>query len=245
MAGGFVLDFSDRALQGFVADSVGLDILAEKYKVHSGSKAYRLRALWNQEDDQVTGKLLQDLLSAIPEYWARVEESTGDSIPAEERQAFEAAQQACERLLGGAQVEYLDSLTAVAYDENFKVLGKQLKGSIEGGEPQVALDRLHTFLIKYFRHLCERHGIATTRDEALHAVFGKYLKGLTAAGKIKSEMSSHILRYAITILSSFNYVRNNQSLAHDNEMLNREESLLIFRNITALMKFIEFIEQAN
>ncbi|MDO9631067.1 MAG: abortive infection family protein, partial [Humidesulfovibrio sp.] len=41
------------------------------------------------------------------------------------------------------------------------------------------------------------------------------------------------------LLESFNDVRNNQSLAHDNPILNYEESLLIFNQVAASIRFIK------
>jgi hypothetical protein len=243
MGNGYVLEFSNSSLRSFVADSIGLDITDEKYNEGSGSKANRLRALWSHEPDEVVGRLLSDLMNTIPEDWERRREITGNEIPEDEQQAFEASRQACGRLLRQMEVEQLDDLKAVEYDENFQLLGKQIKACIDNGEPAAGLDRLHTFLIKYLRHLCNKHGITTKKEEPLNAVFGKYLKVLTASGVLKSEMSRNILKFSYNILSSFNSVRNDQSLAHDNTVLNREESLLIFRNVSAFVKFIEHIEQ--
>ncbi|TVT36747.1 hypothetical protein FNT36_24860 [Hymenobacter setariae] len=245
MSGGYVLEFSNNSLQNFVADSIKLDILDEKYNQGSGSKANRLRALWSNESDELVGKLLNDLLDKIPEDWERRRDITGEEISEDIRQAYEDSKQACERLIGKTSVEHLDGLQAIDYDENFQLLSHQIKASIDSGEPAAGLDRLHTFLIKYFRHLCTKHGLTTTREEPLNAVFGKYVKALVASGILKSEMSHNILKYSINILSSFNAVRNDQSLAHDNTVLNRDESLLIFRNISALVKFIEHIEAEN
>lgn len=242
MGGGFVLEFGNQSLQTFVADSVGIDILDEKYNIGSGSKANRLRAVWNKEPDLIVGQLLKDLLDTIPEDWKRISENTGEAIPSDLQQAYEVAQKASERLLGKSEVEHLDGLKAIPQDENFTSLAKQIKSSIDNGEPEVGLDRLHTFIIKYFRHLCDKRGITTTKDEPLNAVFGKYLKALEVSGVLQSDMSKNILKYSTNLLSSFNHVRNNQSLAHDNTMLNREESLLIFRNISALVKFVESVE---
>jgi len=44
MGGGYVLDFSNRTFQEFVADIAGRDIFDQKYEYASGSKANRLRA---------------------------------------------------------------------------------------------------------------------------------------------------------------------------------------------------------
>jgi hypothetical protein len=63
MSSGYVLDFSNRTLQEFVADSIGLNIYDQKYITgHSGSKANCLRSLLRAEPDRVVGKLLKDFL---------------------------------------------------------------------------------------------------------------------------------------------------------------------------------------
>jgi hypothetical protein len=43
MGGGYVLDFSNRTLSEFVAESTGRDIYDAKYEYASGSKANRVR----------------------------------------------------------------------------------------------------------------------------------------------------------------------------------------------------------
>tara|TARA_B100000497_G_C7624884_1_gene375505 strand:- start:491 stop:724 length:234 start_codon:yes stop_codon:yes gene_type:complete len=57
-------------------------------------------------------------------------------------------------------------------------------------------------------------------------------------------MTIKILKFSISILDSFNYIRNNKSLAHDNERIaDYSESILIFNNINSLVKFIQVIEE--
>jgi hypothetical protein len=62
MGGGYVLDFSNRTFEEFVADSVGLGIYEEKYQYGSGSKANRLRGFIKVETDAIVGKLIRDLV---------------------------------------------------------------------------------------------------------------------------------------------------------------------------------------
>ena len=40
----------------------------------------------------------------------------------------------------------------------------------------------------------------------------------------------------------FNHVRNNQSLAHDNELLDPAEAWFIYDSITAILRFVKTIE---
>ena len=50
------------------------------------------------------------------------------------------------------------------------------------------------------------------------------------------------MKSSISILEAFNDVRNNKSLAHDNPILNYEESLLIFSHVAASVRFIKSLE---
>lgn len=54
-------------------------------------------------------------------------------------------------------------------------------------------------------------------------------------------MAERILKSSISVLEAFNDVRNNKSLAHDNPILNYEESLLI-NHVAASIRFIKALE---
>jgi len=62
MGSGYVLNFSNRTFGEFVCDSTGRDIFDSRYDYASGSKANRLRAFWQKENNTVVGKLMGDLL---------------------------------------------------------------------------------------------------------------------------------------------------------------------------------------
>lgn len=62
-------------------------------------------------------------------------------------------------------------------------------------------------------------------------------------GRIKTEMTERILKSSIANLEAFNFVRNDHSLAHDNPVLNYNESLLIFNNVISLIRFLQAIEK--
>lgn len=63
-------------------------------------------------------------------------------------------------------------------------------------------------------------------------------------GKLISEFLDY-WKTKISILESFNNVRNNQSFAHDNPILNYNESILIFNNVSSSIRFIESIEEPD
>ncbi len=63
MGSGYVLDLSNRTFAEFILDSTGRDIGNPRYDYGSNSKANRLRAFWQKEDNATVGKLINDLLA--------------------------------------------------------------------------------------------------------------------------------------------------------------------------------------
>ena len=106
----------------------------------------------------------------------------------------------------------------------------------------MALDRLHTYCVKYIRGICDKYEISYDENKPLHSCFGEYIKHLRNNQLIETDMTNTILKSSISIFSDFNFVRNRKSYAHDNEILNYEESLLIYRSVTSILCFIESIE---
>lgn len=232
MSGGYVLDFSNRTLAEFIAESVGRDIYDAKYDYASGSKANRLRALWAQEPNHLVGKLVHDLL----EYCRPAEADP------EQDHLFHECERIAGRLQEGAPVEALDAIVAVGTERGFEVLARAVRDSIEKNEPEAGLDRLHAFVTKLIRTFAEERGIVIDRGKPLHSIFGEYVKALRKAGLVESEMTERILKSSISTMEAFNRVRNEESLAHDNPTLNYDESLLIFNHVCTAVRFIRALE---
>lgn len=234
MGSGYVLDFSDRTFQDFVGECVGIDIEDRKYFSAGSSKAKRLRTLWSIEPNHIVGRLLRELVQLI--------QSTTSN-------QYEVLIGECnaitDRLLQGAPV--LDVLTFCdeVGEKAFQALVRSLRQAINTHEPECALDRLHTYVVKYIRSICAKYGLETDREKPLHSLVGEYIKRAKAAGRIESEMTERILKSTISVMESFNRVRNEHSLAHDNPILSFDESLLIFNHITFTVRFIESIERTS
>jgi hypothetical protein len=62
---GYVLDFSNRTFAEFITDSTGVNIYDARYDYESGSKANRLRKLWQVEENAVVAKLMGDMLDSV------------------------------------------------------------------------------------------------------------------------------------------------------------------------------------
>lgn len=65
MGSGYVLNFSDRTMGEFFRDDVGIDIYDQQYNYASGSKANRLRGLWQVADSDLVGRSIRKLLEYI------------------------------------------------------------------------------------------------------------------------------------------------------------------------------------
>jgi hypothetical protein len=57
-------------------------------------------------------------------------------------------------------------------------------------------------------------------------------------------MTERILKSSISVLEAFNDVRNERSLAHDNPVLNYDESLLIFNHVSSSIRFLTSLEES-
>lgn len=232
MGSGYVLNFSNRTFDEFVTDSVGKSIYDSKYDHGSGSKANRLRGFWGVEPNHIVGKLLKDLIVYAAEMCSPPDTTL-----------LESGKRIAHRLLQGAPVPEIGAITPNSAERDFATLAKSVREAIEKNEPEAGLDRLHTFVVRYIKVLCEKHGIATNRDKPLHSMVGEYVKCLRQKNLIESEMTERILKSTISTLEAFNRVRNDHSFAHDNPVLNYEESLLIYNHITSSIRFLEAVER--
>lgn len=232
MGSGYVLNFSDRTFAEFIDEAVRRNIYDEKYSFKGTSKARHLRAFWEVEPNQLVGKLTSHLLEYI-----RAERIRHDATD------FQDAQNIAKRLQAASGLQEPLVLADLGEGRDFEAVAAAVRDSIERDEPATGLDRLHTFTTKYLRTLCERVGIATDRDKPLHALMGEYRRYLHEHKMLESEMTGKILKASSQLLQDFNDVRNNQSLAHDNKLLNHDEALLIFNLVTSALRFLRELEK--
>ena len=239
MHGGYVLDFSDRTFAEFFDDEFGIDIDADKYRANGTSKAKRLRTFLSLEDNYTVSKVLRGL-------WAHKE-----SLPAPESDPWDELSPAVDvktplfdligRIEDGGAVARTDAFDRFAADETLEELIAAIERDIQADKPAAALDRLHTYTMKKTAHLIEKHGGTCNRDEPLHSRMGKYVRLLEKEHQL-CEISKRTLKSSISIFESFNDVRNNESFAHDNDIVNHAEARYIFDSITALLRFTKTIE---
>jgi len=232
MGGGYVLNFSDRTFSDFF-DDYNIRIDDEQYKIEGTSKAKRMRTFWKIADNHVVGRVIEGLIIHGNE-----EGCFDDNSPL----LVNECQNIAKQLLSEQPVAELQSLTAISNDYDFEIVAAHVRESIDKNQPEAALDRLHTFVNKFVRITSKRYKIDINPNKPLNSIFGEYVKRLREEGHVESVMTDRILRNSISILEAFNDVRNNKSLAHDNPILNYEESLLIFNHVAASIRFIKKLE---
>lgn len=231
--GGYVLNFNNATFREFVADTVGKDMDDPIYSQdNSGSKGNRLKMFIKLESDYLVGKLLAALLPEIISF--------NDGV--KDAKSYDEYSKIAERLTSGKIVDAIDAIQANNDDKDFKQLAKLITECIEKNEPEAALDRLHTFCFKFLKELCDHHGVVYDKEESLNAIYGKYIKAIREKGFIESEMAAKIVSSTFQVMQAFNDIRNNKSFAHDNPVLNYDESILIFRYISSTIQFIQSME---
>lgn len=227
---GYVLDFTNATFAEFFQEH-GVDIDHERYRTLGDSKGKRLRAFWDSEPDQVVAPVLKALI----DYGTRTRAFDDVDL-------LEEAGRIVARLAPTSSVVELEALRAPVDERDFETTAQQIREAIDRGQPEAALDRLHVFVMKFMRTICQQYGIAVSRDKPLHSIVGEYMKRLRENGHLESEMSYRIVKGSISVLEAFNTVRNNHSLAHDNPILNYEEALLIFNHVASSVRFIKALE---
>mgnify|MGYP006426515703 CR=1 FL=1 len=231
MGRGYVLDFTNRSFREFIHGVTDKDIYGEKYEYRGESKANRLRAFWEKEPDQVVAVVVSKLIDLAQDK------------PNADKDRVEDCRRVVNRLRESAPVPELEAIKPNANGRDYEVLARSVKKSIEANEPEVGLDRLHTFIVRYVRVLAEERGIEVTENKPLHSLFGELVKAFKQNDEIESEMAERILKMTISTMESFNHVRNQRSLAHDNSLLGYNEALFIFCHVSSVVRFLRSITE--
>jgi len=238
MTQGYVLDFSDKTFNDFVRRRFGIDATAPTYTVDGTSKAKRLRALLRSLVPGAQAEMLRIFWDYRQQASNRGQFSTLEPHIEADFMAMIA------KLEGTHQPIDLEIVEKFSDDPTLGELVEAIQREIQANKPHAALDRLHTYAMKKFSDLLARDGVHVGQNDALHARAGRYINNLRQASHI-SEYSAKIAKSAVQVMEQFNQVRNNQSLAHDNEMLSLAEGRYVFETVLSLLRFIKALDEAK
>jgi hypothetical protein len=233
MSSGYVLNFSDRTFAEFFDDQ-GITIYQERYGINGTSKAKHMRAFVEVEDAFTVCRVMRQLWEhreSIPQY--------DKADPSGQLKARFFA--LLDRLESGGEVPRIDAIDRFARDQTLDELVAAIERDIGANRPAAAIDRLHTYCMKKFGHLLDVRSVPWDRAEPLHSRVGKYVKALSQDRDLR-EVTAQIIKNAIGVFDKFNHVRNNQSLAHDNDLLDAAEARFIYDSVTAILRFVKSVE---
>lgn len=215
-----------------IYEATGIDIY--KQAEYDMSQERCIRKIWDECDDYTVGKLLQVMLDY---YWnvAEWDWNRREEIDYQELRALE------KRLMQNPI-----SIPAGATN-TLKLVKEDIERNCNNNTPELALDRLHTFSTEFFRALCQKHGISTEDNRGnalpLHSLVGELRKWYVVSDYFESDFAGTAVRDTINIFDKFNAIRNNQSAAHPNKLLNKAEAMYVVKIISATLTFIEEMEK--
>lgn len=128
------------------------------------------------------------------------------------------------------------------------VLQEDINEALKREQPELALDRLHTYCIKVLHKICSDNNIEIKSDKndkfPIHSLVGK-IKKYYEDKKSFSYFTLMVLRNCISLFDGYNNIRNNYSYAHDNEVLDKIEANFVVNIMIDVINFIDDVENLN
>lgn len=237
MDSGYVMDFSNASFSRFIGDVINIDVYEGPGYEEYSSKANKLRQIWNGEPDNVVGTLIEALLSYFEDRQLRQ-----DKLTDYERKKIDEMRLVATRLKGSSLNIELPSKR----EDSLQTLLEDIYNALGRNKPELVLDRLHTFSTKLLRQICTDNEITVTDDKGanlpLHSLAGMLRKKYEQDELFQSSFTLTALQNSISLFDKYNSVRNNQSYAHDNEVLDTIEAEFTVRIMADLLTFIDKAE---
>ena len=238
---GYVLDFSDRTMEEFFEDEFGVEIYAKENIVNGSSKRNCLTTFLKRADLTMTLRVLRALWERHEGLLDANQNSEGVREARKKSEPFRLVIEALGREVAPLTTDGVETFTR---DRTLEELVADIERTLAANKPEVAIDHLHTYCMKKLTHLLNVRGIPCNQDEPLHSRFGKYRKCLEEEQELH-EFTSRALKSFISLLESFNDLRNDHSLAHDNEILKPVEARFIFSSVSAMLVMLRALESAR
>ena len=234
--GGYVFSFLKNGYnktntRNMILDATGIDIYSDAD--YDMSQERCIRKIWDECDDYTVGKLLQVML----DYYMSVAAWSWDW---KEENDYNYLRDLEKRLKQNPV-----SIPAAATD-TLNLVKEDIERNCTNNTPELALDRLHTFSTEFFRIICGKHGIGTTDNRGnelpLQSLVGRLKNWYAENNYFDSEFSLVAIQNTINIFDKYNAIRNSQSAAHPNEILNKAEAMYAVRIVAETLTFIDKIE---
>lgn len=237
MSSGYVMDFSNGSFKRFVGNVINIDIYDGAGYEQYTSKANKLRQVWNNEPDGVVGTLIEALLSYFEDMQLR-----NNILTEYERKKINEMRLAAARLKGNTPHIELPR----KQEDSLQTLLEDINNALARNKPELVLDRLHTFSTKLLRQICVDNGISVVDNKGtnlpMHSLAGMLRKKYAKDGIFQSSFTLIAIQNSISLFERYNTIRNDQSYAHDNEVLDTMEAEFAVRIMADLLTFIDKAE---
>ena len=238
---GYVFSFLDKRYgynktktRDLILDATGIDIYSNPE--YDMSQERCIRKIWDECDNYTIGKLLKVML----DYYISISDWDWDWS---EQRNYESLRDLQDRLLKN------DVAIPKTDNDSLEIIRQDIERNISNDTPEMAIDRLHTFCVMYFKGLCDKHQILVTPDSnghySLTHLIGELNKWYNDNNYFDSDFSKTAIRNSNSLFDKFNFLRNNRSPAHDNEFMFKIEAEYVVKIITDTVMFIEKLESAK
>lgn len=227
--------YSKNTTRELLLDACGIDIYNDKdYQGLSQQKC--VEKIWRDCSPQTVAKLL-DTLCTYFEF-----RMGADRWAEENYQDYNAVNEISARLSA------IDGIELPKQEQgDLLLIVRDIEANIDAGTPELAIDRLHTFATRFFRDVCQSHGISTTDDRgmrySLDGNVARLKRWYSENNYFESEFCAVALQNTINIFAKFNEIRNEKSAAHPNPLLAKVEAEYAVKVVADTLIFIDKIEK--
>ena len=198
---GYVLDFSDRTMAEWFRETCGLEIFQERFQIEGGSKDKTLRGFVAVAEPRLVAQVMRTLWA----YRCSLR-SVAANDPAEEARLSAWLEQFASELETSSAVPLEEAIRDFSGDTTLTKLRASIAADLIAEKPDVALDRVHTYCVKRFRHLLAARGQKFDSNTPLDALFGAYGRLLKEAAAV-SEFALPTLRVQHKLFEALNHIR--------------------------------------
>lgn len=229
---GYIWGMSNKDFENFVKDSTGKNIYTDEYAVNGESKMKRLLYFLKKEDNNTVVLLLNELVKYGTKH--------GGKRKYISKSKAEAYQKIIKRL--EAPNKTIEIKPQMFGDKKkINKLVKDIDNLLKNKEYELAVDRIHTMFASCVLYLCDKAKI-NTKNKSIDENYGQLNKYLNQNNIIKSGVTRNILSYVNKLTKDFDYARNNESFAHSNKIINKDEAELVCNVFIDIINFFKNIK---
>ena len=227
--------------RNIIKDAIGIDIFEDdEYKGLSQQKC--IEKIINEFSPASVGNLFDSIFEFFKYY---NENCKRDCFFCYYRNNCEDVQKIINDLKNSKdEIEKLVSLPKL--DSDIDDLYSDLDNDLKNKQFSLALDRLHTYSLDYLGHLCANHKIVPKKDKKGHIMFDDMLTQLSdyyEKYNIIDEFGKSVIRVNKEVFQKYNSVRNNQSFAHPNKVMENNDARFVVEVVLVILRYIDNIEK--